>query len=222
MIAVSILGSPDAKLWRSVAAPRRTDRHHSGNPLPTTSTNPAPASSGDAPLNAGEFAREFEGSARVLWCIAAGVLGDRERARDVVQDSAIIGLRKLREYRRGTSFVHWMGQIVRYTALNESRRRRGFTSSDPSSLPEPEARVPVRASLGFSPEEFDDRTMAALNALEETPRLCLLMRTVLELTYQQIAEALDIPEGTAMSHVHRARQRVRAALVFADRQGGRR
>ncbi len=131
-----------------------------------------------------------------------------------------MGLRKLGEFRRGTSFVHWMGQIVRYTALNESRRRH-HVAAGAQPVPEPATKAPIRAAAGFNPDEFDDRTMAALNALEETARTCLLMRTVLDMTYQQIAEALAIPEGTAMSHVHRARQRVRAALSGPGGKGAR-
>ena len=47
-----------------------------------------------------------------------------------------------------------------------------------------------------------------LNGLHETQRTCLLLRTVLDLPYREIGKMLDIPNGTAMSHVHRARQQL--------------
>ncbi len=53
-----------------------------------------------------------------------------------------------------------------------------------------------------------DPVMNSLNGLHETQRTCLLLRTVLELPYREIGKMLDIPNGTAMSHVHRARQQL--------------
>jgi len=57
-----------------------------------------------------------------------------------------------------------------------------------------------------------DRVLEALVSLEETARACLLLRTVLDKSYREISLALDIPEGTAMSHVHRARKAMRRML----------
>ncbi len=59
---------------------------------------------------------------------------------------------------------------------------------------------------------FDDDLAAALRSLDEMPRCCLLLRVVMDLPYKDIAQVLDIPEGTAMSHVHRARRQVRERL----------
>ena len=72
---------------------------------------------------------------------------------------------------------------------------------------------------GGEGEWFDDQTRRALQQLDETPRSCLLMRTVLDMSYRQIAEALGIPENTAMSHVHRSRQRMRESLLASRREG---
>ena len=55
--------------------------------------------------------------------------------------------------------------------------------------------------------------MSALGHLSEVARACLLLRTVEGLDYGEIGRALGIPEGTAMSHVHRSRMRLRAELV---------
>jgi RNA polymerase sigma-70 factor, ECF subfamily len=161
-----------------------------------------------------DFARLFHQHARPLWCVAVAVLGRREGAEDILQESAITGLQKRSEFSPGTSFIHWMGQIVRYTALNEGRRRRLRNAASVDSIGEPRDRsLPPTASE----EPFDDQTLAALATLEDTARMCLLMRTVLDMSYRQIAEALHLAEGTAMSHVHRSRQRMRAALLAAER-----
>jgi len=60
---------------------------------------------------------------------------------------------------------------------------------------------------------FDDRVRAALETLPETARQCLLMRTLFDAPYSEIAARLDIPEGTAMSHVHRARRTLREIMA---------
>lgn len=181
---------------------------------------PAPVDA-DAPLSRDEFAAEFQRAHGRLWCIAAAVAG-RQRASDIVQESALIALSKIDEFEPGTGFDRWMAQIVRYVALNETRRtaRRKTSPSDPTLIdasrdaPPRERPSPVSRSGELSPDQgdFDDRVIRALDDLEETARACLLIRTVLGLPYREIARVLDIPEGTAMSHVHRARNAMRASL----------
>jgi RNA polymerase sigma-70 factor (ECF subfamily) len=179
-----------------------------------------------------EFALELETHAGALWCVAAAVLGDRDRARDVVQEAALIGLGRLEQFQRGSSFVHWMGQIVRFVALNQGRReklRRGASGETLGSVVRRDApREPSPVSrfgqVVEGQESFDDKTLRALRELDETARACLLMRTVLDMSYREISDALGIAEGTAMSHVHRSRQRMRESLravANAGREGAR-
>jgi RNA polymerase sigma factor (sigma-70 family) len=68
-------------------------------------------------------------------------------------------------------------------------------------------------------EMFDDRVSAALGSLPEIARQCLLMRTLFGAPYSEIAARFEIPEGTAMSHVHRARRSMRTRLE-RDSTGG--
>jgi RNA polymerase sigma-70 factor (ECF subfamily) len=157
-----------------------------------------------------------------LWCIAAAVLGDRDQAEDVVQEAAVIALRKLDEFDPATAFSAWMGQIVRYLALNQARRKAHPRTImvDPSHLDETisgemraePAELNSRGELFTGQASFDDRILAALRGIDETARACLLLRTVLDTPYREIARALGIPEGTAMSHVHRARRAMRDML----------
>ncbi|MCC6425853.1 MAG: RNA polymerase sigma factor [Phycisphaerales bacterium] len=187
------------------------------NEMTGTAAFAAPPShaSGDV-LTPGKFAELFEASSRTLWCIAVSILRERELARDIVQESAIIGMRKISEFEPSTSFTAWMGQIVRYTALNEARRRtRRRENAGPDAAdqsPSPASSSPDPA-MGVGVAGFDEHVTAALNELEETPRACLLMKIILGLEYKDISEALGIPEGTAMSHVFRARKLLRSRLA---------
>ena len=53
--------------------------------------------------------------------------------------------------------------------------------------------------------EFDDEVPRALNAMSDIARCCLLLQVVQNLSYAEISELMQIPPGTAMSHVHRGK-----------------
>jgi RNA polymerase sigma-70 factor (ECF subfamily) len=175
-------------------------------------------------LDAATFASEFRAAARVLWCIGVAVHGDRTLADDTLQEAAVIALGKLDQFDPSSSFIAWMGQIVRFVALNQARRvvRNPVSSVDPVAMEQratqrESSNLPVNAAgeLAADQTEFDDRLAAALRLLDADARCCLLLRTILNLPYQDISRALDIPEGTAMSHVHRARKFLREQLQDA-------
>ncbi|MFO0873525.1 MAG: RNA polymerase sigma factor [Phycisphaerales bacterium] len=196
---------------------------HASSPAPTDAApvNPAPLGSPGV-LDREGFAQEFERVADALWCIAAGVTGDRSGADDIVQQSAVIALEHLGRFDPSTSLLAWMGAIVRNAAMNELRkqRRRRTMSTDPErldqgSMAKERSWSPAVNGLGqLAPgqEAFDDRVLAALGRLDPIARACLLLRVVVEAPYRQIALLLGIPEGTAMSHVDRSRRRLREHL----------
>ncbi len=179
-------------------------------------------------LRPAEFAARFQEASRVLWTIAAGVLGDPSEAEDVLQEAAVMALGKLERFEPGTSFTGWMGRFVKNVALNHARKvqRRDTHPLAPETVADlaprdgrvlagPGAnRSPVdeRGEILEGQVEFDDRVLASLRELGADQRSSLLLRTVMGMSYREIASTLEIPEGTAMSHVHRARQRLRDAL----------
>lgn len=185
-------------------------------------------------LDRQEFARRFQESARTLWTIAAGVLGDPGRAEDVLQEACMIALHKLEQFEPGepgTSFAAWMGAIVRNVARNEARKgaRRATRPVPPETLaelcterdgggaPGPlDDPIDARGELRPGHAAFDDALDRALAELRPIQRAALLLRTLRGLDYREISAALDIPEGTAMSHVHRARKALRMRLTETD------
>jgi RNA polymerase sigma-70 factor (ECF subfamily) len=184
-------------------------------PYATTDDMPAPGpGSGTLRLDGPAFAERYQAAAPLLWTLAAGVLADRAGAEDVLQEAAVIGLRKLDRFDASTSFTAWMGRIVRNVALNHARaRRRRAAPTDPEQLDRAPARAPA-AAVGSvdDPELFDDDLQAALRTLKPVARACLVLRSVLDLDYAEISDALGIPASTAMSHVHRARRALRERL----------
>lgn len=179
---------------------------------------PTPRPQSPNRLTPEDLADGFTDCARALWCVATGVMGRREGAEDVLQESAIVAMTKIETFEPGTSLLAWLSQIVRFTALNHARKARRAPTLQLVDA-EPAARAPATATptsadgmLHADQEAFDDDVSAALGELDETARACLLMRVTLDLPYRDIALALDIPEGTAMSHVHRSRTFLRTRL----------
>ena len=170
-----------------------------------------------------EYARLLRESQTKLWTIAAAIVGDRTLAEDIVQEAAITGLRRLADFTEGTNFVGWISQIVRFTALNhlKTRKRRkivaldvhqemaedGLTKGDVA-----DKAVTMQGSLAPNQTEFDDEVARAIQNLDPERRACFLLRVVHNLAYTEISEMLEIPPGTAMSHVHRAKTELRRAL----------
>ena len=192
-------------------------------PSEPTAAPSVPLRAARAMLAPDEFSARYQGAHRTLWLVAASVLGERNDAEDVLQEAAMIGLRKLGEFDPATSFTAWMSGIIRNVARNSARKRvrRHTSPADPATLDQsraggvgaaPTPAFDRKGEIRADQSAFDDRLVRALSMLEGTARTCLLLRTLSDMPYREISQILEIPEGTAMSHVHRSRQVLRAAL----------
>lgn len=191
-------------------------------------------SSDAAHMSADAFVARVDEIHRLLWLVAAGILARNTDAEDVVQEATVIGMQKRADFEPGSNFKAWMVQIVRNVALNHGRKaqRRAAHEGGAATVDElPDHRRSSNDALADSPVDargavkadqraFDDRVVTALQALGETARACLLLKTVEGLAYADIAAALGIPEGTAMSHVHRSRKEMRRFLAGHEAGGG--
>jgi RNA polymerase sigma-70 factor (ECF subfamily) len=169
------------------------------------------------------FAALFESAYGQLWLVAAGILGDRTGADDIVQESALVAWSKRDQFELGSNFVAWLSRFVRWHALNYVRKQAGRNTHarDPHDMDLAQSEPSVESTrleddqagrLPAHQPHFDDQLSRALLSINELARACLLLRTVHHLSYREIAEMLEIPQGTAMSHVHRARQLLRERL----------
>ena len=186
------------------------------------------------------FALQLTDCYQRMWLVAASVTGDRAEADDIVQQASMIALQKRADFAAGTNFAAWMSQIVRLTALNYRKKsgRRNLRISDPVTIDKSisasagdaqDAKFPLTddGRLREDQTDFDDELLSALGELGDVARTCLLLRVVQQLSYDDIALTLQIPAGTAMSHVHRAKQSIRERLKshcgrsfkYCDHQG---
>lgn len=170
------------------------------------------------------FAAQYRRAYSRLHLVATAITGDRTHAHDIVQESAVIALSKSHRFQEGASHVAWLSGIVRRCSMNYANKVRGRKTSpaDPELLAQTkEAKysgldsLPIDGSTGElvdSQHDFDDAMVHALNEIPTDARCCFLLRVVQNLSYGEISELLQLPEGTAMSHVHRSRRQLKRLL----------
>jgi RNA polymerase sigma-70 factor, ECF subfamily len=153
-----------------------------------------------------------------LYNFAHWLTQDRHEAEDLVQETYAKALRGFAGFQPGTNFRAWIFRILRNTFLTS---RTGLKSTIPLEEEDHET-IP---SSDPSPEdvllEQGDRE-AVRQALEELSlqfREILLLCDVEEMSYEEIAQVLMIPQGTVMSRLHRARKALRMRLLEKSRGG---
>jgi RNA polymerase sigma-70 factor (ECF subfamily) len=132
---------------------------------------------------------------------------DPEEARDLVQTVFLKVFEHLDGYRPDQRFYSWMYRIAIHEALNHLRRRgrmQPMEGEAASERPSPE-RLALEADLSRMVQE-------ALMTLPEHERAVLVLRHFADLSYQEISEAVGVPEKTVKSRLFSARQRLRERL----------
>jgi RNA polymerase sigma-70 factor (ECF subfamily) len=158
-----------------------------------------------------DFVKALVAQLPALRRYAVALCGNAALADDLVQDSIEKALRQSAQLREIDLLPRWMRRILHNLYIDELRRRRGKDSQqDIMELADhPQLSVPAADGAG---RDF----LRAMNALAPDQRQILLLAGLEDLSYRQIAEELDIPIGTVMSRLARARERLRALM---DRDG---
>ena len=137
---------------------------------------------------------------------ARALVGDRYVADDLVQDTLERAWNKFHLWREGSDLRAWLFTIMHNVFVNQIRRRRHEIEQEMNTLPTPAARATLGEQL--EPEDVD----RALRTLSPEQREVVLLVGVEQLTYEEVARALDIPLGTVMSRLSRGRERMRQLL----------
>jgi RNA polymerase sigma-70 factor (ECF subfamily) len=161
------------------------------------------------------FREHVEPEIDVMLRVGRTLTGSWPDAEDLVQDALIRAWKAIDRF-DGAHPRAWLLTILRNAHLNSHRRQRPDLADD--SLDLDTARPAFGASVAPSPEDtvtdraLDDDVERALAGLDEKFRTVLLLIDVDQLTYTEVADLLDIPVGTVMSRLSRARDRVRTQL----------
>ncbi len=174
------------------------------------------------------FIAHLEPLQRQLSVFCTRTLNRREDAEDVLQSAVADAFRDFDKYSEGTSFKAWM---YRYVTLGILNRNRAGCRSEDSIDNHRLSHEPVLAIDSFriealleAPETVldhcDEVVAICLQKLTEMERKILLLRAVGEFKYREIADVLDIPIGTVMGLLSRARHQLRLGLLEYARENG--
>lgn len=134
------------------------------------------------------------------------MLNNDQDAHDAAQETLVKVLRNLHRFDPKRTFSTWVFSIARNTAIDEHRRRRRRRAWD-----EPGEIVDTRPSPMqiASRAERADVLMAALHKLPPMYREILILYHFEHLKYVEIAQTLELPLGTVMNRIFRARKKLR-------------
>lgn len=158
---------------------------------------------------------------RKVFSVAFALVKDREEAMDISQDAFLRVYSRLDAFKGESSFYTWLYRITRNLAIDRLRARRGTEQElDETAGWELERGEPgfVAAKLGTNPQrgvlrkELAEQIASALGQLPEKHREILVLREVEGMSYEELAETLEIPKGTVMSRLYHARAKMQAIL----------
>lgn len=133
------------------------------------------------------------------------MMGTDEDARDVAQDTLVKMLRKIDQYDSHYAFSTWVFGIARNTAIDELRRRKRRSWEEPGDVVDPSSSPAQEVAESERAELLD----GALQRLAPLYREVLVLYHFEHLKYAEIAQTLDIPIGTVMNRIFRARHKLR-------------
>lgn len=159
-----------------------------------------------------------------LYRTGVRLTGNPQDAEDLVQEAYLRAFRGLHSFRPGTNLRAWLFKIMTNAFINDYRKRTRRPASTSLDGVEDYYLYTHLVDSGVQPEvvrpeDFvlhhltDDVVLAALDSLSDEFREVVVLADVEGFAYREIAEMLEIPTGTVMSRLHRARKRLRNYLL---------
>ena len=162
----------------------------------------------------GEIVHRWE---RRIFALAYGMLGREEDARDATQETFLAAFRNLRGFRGEAKVSSWLHRIAVNQCITRQRRSKVRNEAaiedeeerHASSFASPLELSPARVAEG---RENIDAVRRAVNSLPLDLRQVVLMKEFEELTFREIAEALDLPLSTVKSRLYTAMHQLQMRL----------
>jgi len=154
---------------------------------------------------------------RQVYNLAYRMLGNAEDAGDLVQDTFLRAYGALASFRQDASFLTWLYKIASNLCIDQLRSRKSRSALSLEVELE-EGREPAADLRQTGPEEcavrdaVQDVVQHAIYNLPEKYRLVVIMRHLQDMSVDEIANALDMPNGTVKTHLFRAREMLRGRL----------
>jgi RNA polymerase sigma-70 factor (ECF subfamily) len=171
----------------------------------------------------GEVVRRWE---RKIYALAYGILGSVEEARDASQETFIAAYRNLQGFRGEAKVSSWLHRIAVNQCVSRQRRARVRPETGLEELGEAAGESllsssdsPARASEAGQRAEAVRRAVASL---PQELREVVLLKEFEELTFQEIADALQLPLSTVKSRLYTALRQLRLRLERFQLEGAQR
>lgn len=161
--------------------------------------------------------------------LATQLTRNRDLAEDLVQESVLKAFRSFSSFRAGSNFRAWVARIITNTFLNERERDSRWDHSvdiddlHDSTLEAKPTQIPEQSAKRLEEipgDALSDEVLTALHQLPGAMALAVYLADAEEMTYEEIAEILNVPVGTVRSRISRGRQHLQKKLLrFAQEAG---
>ena len=171
------------------------------------------------------FRALFDKYHRRAFAVAMGVVKNQDDALDAVQEAFVKVHKNIHKFEGSSSFYTWLYRIVMNSSIDHVRRtsRRKSLSFDERQLHEESdvtgdgALVPnvTDANPGKAAlrRELGSAIEAALQELPEHHRAVIVLREIEGMSYEEMAQVLEVPKGTVMSRLFHARKKMQDSLA---------
>jgi len=166
------------------------------------------------------FRTLFDRYNRRAYAVAFGVVKNQDDALDVMQEAFIKVHKHIGGFQGTSSFYTWLYRIVMNLAIDHLRRKRKVTEFDETIRRNDvldggahQTKLPLEnPGKVIARTELSQHIQAALAELPEYHRAVILLREIEGLSYEEMAQVLDVPKGTIMSRLFHARRKMQERL----------
>ncbi|MCM8534376.1 MAG: RNA polymerase sigma factor [Lentisphaeraceae bacterium] len=151
---------------------------------------------------------------------------DTSVADDVFSSAVLAAYKSKSNFKEGSNFRAWMYRILtnKCFVANREISRRGENIDDYQNYFVDAIKNESYKKATRDPDEFlemcGDEVLVAMKKLSTMERSCLLLKTMQHFSYKEIAEILEIPFGTVMTHLSRGRAKLRKELTDYAHESG--
>jgi RNA polymerase sigma-70 factor, ECF subfamily len=161
---------------------------------------------------------------RRVFNVAYKFVGRHDEAEDLTQDVFLKVFRSLGTFDRRANFQTWLVSVSRNLCIDHYRsvrKERETIDRDVNADDLAPASVEVSAHVALERQDLAEELRRALELLPEALRTAVVMRDIQELSYQEIADRLQLPEGTVKSRINRGRHELARQITRLREKGPR-
>jgi RNA polymerase sigma-70 factor (ECF subfamily) len=157
-----------------------------------------------------------------IYALAYRYMGNEEDAYDMAQEAFIKAYRSLRSFKGDSSFGTWMYRIATNVCLDELRKRKRrivtlsldepLATRDGDEVEKEIADTAPTADIIYEQKELSQYIQQVLSEMKPDHKITIVLRDIMDLTYEEIAQVLDCSIGTVKSRLSRARDSLRKKL----------